>query len=365
VSPPAATREPVLIRGQHVSTLHQLSAELAELHREMLRTGHDEVRPVRTAVLTLVAVCVDDASADVAAEVVRRLASNHPARAILVVADRNAGPDGVDADLALECSAVGGAEQICAESVRLTVRGQPALHLASVITPLLLPDVPVALWLVGAPPLEQALHGEVLSVCERILLDSDAYADPQATMRALVAAHREHGHLPVGDLAWERLLPWRELLAQGFDGGDTAPFLGGVQRVEVESCGSRPSAEAWLVAGWLGSRLDWPQHGGPEVRLDTRSDAHVEEGNLLAVHLHCAVGERTAEVSVHAGGGTTVTRIATGEGLAASGTAAAHKPDLHALVGRLLQESGEDRVYTAALRRAAQLAGGDHAENPT
>lgn len=352
-----AAREPVVLRGEHVSTLHALEAELSDLHRQMLRTGHDDVRPVRTAVLTLVAVCVDEATVEIAAEVVRRLASNHPARAILVVADRNATPDGVDADLTLECSAVGGAEQICAESVRLTVRGQPALHLVSVITPLLLPDVPVVLWLVGAPPLEQALHADVLSVCERILLDSDAYPDPLQTMHALVTAHRAHGHLPVGDLAWERLLPWRELVAQSFDGGEMAPFLRGVRRVEIESCGTRPSAEAWLIAGWLSSRLGWPPHGGPEIALRVREDADSEQGRLLAVHLDCRLDERAAVVSVRTDGGTTVTSLATREGLAASGTMAAHKPDLHALVGRELQETGEDRIYTAALGCAAQLAG--------
>ena len=355
MSPPV-TREPVLIRGEHVSSLHALSAELSELHREMLRTGHDEVRPVRTAVLTLIAVCIDEPSMDVAADVVRRIASNHPSRAILVVADRNGTPDGVDADLSLECSAMGNAEQICAESVRLTVRGQPALHLTSVITPLLLPDVPVALWLVGAPPLEQALHAEVLSVCERILLDSDAYPDPLGTMRSLAAAHREHGHLPVGDLAWERLLPWREVLAQSFDGRDMLPFLRGVRRLDVECAGTRPSAEAWLVAGWLASRLHWPSRGGPEIAMTMRDDAHLEVGSLLAVRLDSTLDGRTAEVSVCAEGDTRVTSIATGEGLAASGIVRMQIPDLHALVGRLLQESGEDRIYTGALRRAITLA---------
>jgi hypothetical protein len=41
----AQAREPVLIRGEHVSSLHALSAELSELHRQMLRTGHDETAP--------------------------------------------------------------------------------------------------------------------------------------------------------------------------------------------------------------------------------------------------------------------------------------------------------------------------------
>lgn len=357
-----AAREPVLIRGQHVSTLHALSAELSALHHEMLRTGHDEIRPVRTAVLTLVCVCNDEAAADGAADVVRRLATNHPSRVLFVVADRDATPDGVDADLSLECSAVGGADQICAESVRLSVRGAPALHLGSVVTPLLLPDVPVVLWLTGAPPLEQALHGEAIHICERIVLDSDAYADPLDTLRCIDGAQRAHGAVPIGDLSWARLLPWRELLAQSFDGRDMQPFLHGVRRVEVESCGARPSSEAWLLAGWLGARLDWAHDAPPQITVATRSDTGVVTGGLLTVRLHCALDGRSAEVCVQRSGATTATRITTSEGLDAGGIMATSEPDLYALVGRELQESGADAIYANAAARGVRLA--EVAESP-
>jgi len=356
VSAAARSREPVVIRGAHVSSLHALSAELGRLHQEMLRTGHDEVRPVRTAVLTLVCVCIDEADADAAAEVVRHLAGNHPARVLLVVAEREAAPEGIDADLSLECSAVGGADQVCAESVRLAVRGAPALHLASLVTPLLLPDVPVVLWLTDAPPLDQALHGDAVEICDRIILDSDAYPNPLDTLRALDRAHEEHGNVPVGDLAWARLLPWRELVAQTFDGRDTQPFLHGVQRVEVESCGTRPSSEAWLLAGWLASRLDWAHDAPPQIEVRTRSDAQVASGSLLAVRLHCAVDGRTAEVVVERSGENTQTRITVSDGLTAGGSVATPAAPLFALVGRELQESGEDPVYADAVRRGVRLA---------
>jgi glucose-6-phosphate dehydrogenase assembly protein OpcA len=353
----ATTHQPTtLIRSEHASSLHALNAELTALHAQMLRTGHDEVRPVRTAVLTLVCVCTDDAEADAAAEVVRRLAANHPSRALVVVADRNARPDGVDADLALECSAVGGADQICAESVRLTVRGAPALHLVSVVTPLLLPDVPVVLWLAGAPPLDQALHAEVVQVCERIILDSDAYADPLGTLLALVGAHREHGHLPIGDLAWARLLHWREVLAQSFDGSEMTRFLRGVQHIAVTSCGTRPSSEAWLIAGWLASRL-WPSsNASPPIEVSTRHDSVMEKGGLLSVRIHCERDGHSADVSVEWAAGMTVTTIATDGGIRASRTMATPPHDRYALVGRELQESGVDPVYIDAVRRGTELA---------
>ncbi|HXA27279.1 MAG TPA: glucose-6-phosphate dehydrogenase assembly protein OpcA [Candidatus Angelobacter sp.] len=354
----ALPRAPLMIRGDHVSSLHAVSAELARLHQELLRSEHDEVRPVRTAVLTLVCVCLDTAAADETDEVVRQLAGNHPARVILVVADRNAKPDGIAADLALECSAIGGADQICAESVRLVVHGTPALHLTSVVGPLLLPDVPVVLWLTGAPPLDQALHGEAIEVCERIVIDSDAYADPLAALREIDNAQRMHGFIPVGDLAWARLLPWRELVAASFDGRNMAPFLHGVRHVEVESCGTRPSAEAWLLAGWLASRLAWAHDAPPRISVTTRNQPGVAAGGLLSVRMHCGLDSGTADVSVQRHGDTTVTRITTSDGLDAGGMMTTLAPALHALVGRELQEAGADVIYADAVGRATMLAGG-------
>src|SRR6202011_5871255 len=95
----------------------------------------------------------------------------HPARALLVTAQRDA-PSGIEAELRLQCSLSGGPDnQVCAEIVRLRVGGDPALHLGSVVAPLLLPDVPVHLWVAGAPPLDQALAAETLTLVERLILD--------------------------------------------------------------------------------------------------------------------------------------------------------------------------------------------------
>ncbi len=191
---------------------------------------------------------------------------------------------------------------------------------------------------------------------DRIVLDSDAYDDPLDTLRALDNAHRAHGHLPIGDLVWAQLLHWRDVVAQGFDGHDMAPFLRGVRRIEVESCGERRSSEAWLMAGWLSARLTVVGSLPPETTITARHDEHIAVGDLLAVRLHCELDGRAADVSVESSGGMTVTRIATSDGMQATRTMATQTPDAHALLGRELQESGEDRTYIEALRRATELA---------
>src|SRR2546421_3274971 len=162
-----------LVRSAHAASVGAVARELSALHHEMLRTGDGEERLVRLSVLNLVVACATEEDAEDAGTVIERIASRHPARGIMVLADPGAA-DSVEADLSLQCSAVGGRQHVCAEVVRLRVGGESALHLVSVVGPLLLADVPVDLWLVGAPRLAQALDAEAVAVCERLILDTGA-----------------------------------------------------------------------------------------------------------------------------------------------------------------------------------------------
>ena len=340
-----AAAQPGLLRTAHASGLNAVGRELGELHRAMLRSGGDETRGVRLSVLTLVAACIDEAAAELAAQTVAGVAGRHPARAIIVVA-RPDHPPGITADLSLQCSVGPGREQVCAEVVRLQVGGEAAFHLASVITPLLLPDVPVFLWLVGAVPLGQALRPDTLEVCERVILDSDAHPDPGAVLAELSAALDRREAVPVSDLAWSRTRPWREQLARAFDRSDLRPFTGEVTAVEIEAggAGDGAGAQALLLHGWLRSRLGnrlgtvtSRRHGGPAP-------------GLSGVTLYCRAQGRAATVSVRRGqaGLAGEARV---EGMAVGlGVAAPAPDDVSALVGAELEAQGPDPLHAAALR---------------
>lgn len=346
-----ATTPAALLRTAHASGLHAVGRELAELHRAMLRSAGDETRAVRLSVLTLVAACRDEAGADSAAEAVEQIAADHPARAIIVVA-RPEDPAGITADLSLQCSMARGAEQVCAEVVRLRVGGEPALHLGSVLIPLLLPDVPVLLWLVGATPYRQALLPETVEVCDQIVLDSDAYDDAAPTLTAIAEALSRHRSATVSDLAWIRTTPWREQLARAFDRSELRPFLGEVAEAEVESAGlpAGPVASALLAAGWLRSRLS--------ARLGTltlRSQGH-DGGGLHAIRLRCRRGTDHATVEVRRDGNALITTAELGDQRIALSRAAARADATADLLVALLDGPGLDPLYVDALHSRAGAA---------
>jgi glucose-6-phosphate dehydrogenase assembly protein OpcA len=341
-----------VIRAGHASGLHAVSRELAELRTTLLRTG-GEARGVRLSVLTLVVACADRESAEAAAEAVERLATEHPTRAIVVVAEP-AAPAAIEADLSLSCSVSRGG-QVCVELVRLAVGGESARHLRSVVSPLLLPDVPVHLWLAGAPPLEQALHPDTLELCERLILDSDAYPDPLATLTTLARAVERAPVRPgLGDLAWSRSQPWREQLGRAFDTADLLPFVQGVGSAEIRCAGDAPSAQARLLAGWLESRLRRPARQGPRVTI-TCEEAGDERGGVRSVTVRARARDRRAEVAIRTEGERLTTGVSVEGGMRSSSSTwslAVERPGAVELVGAQLEEQGADSIHLAALLAA-------------
>lgn len=350
-----ATAPPAL-QVSHASGLHSVNRVLAEMHREMLRVGGLESGTVRLCVLNLVAACVDQESAELAASAVAHLGAKHPARAIIVIAEAAAG-DQIEADLSLQCSP-GDSGQVCAEQVRLRVGGEAALHLASVVTPMLVPDIPVYLWLVGAPPLEQAFGQDTLAVCERLIVDSGAYPDHAGTLRELAdQVESVDDAVPVADLAWERTHLWRMLIAQSFDGDGVRGFVRAITRVEIACGGERISAQGWLIAGWLASRLSWPDDdGAPEVVVTAQPAADVADHDLVRVRLHCHRDGREANVTVEHRGDAVHAVIDVDGGITVERTVPVSELDTIDLVAALLESDGDDPVYRPALRRAAGLA---------
>jgi glucose-6-phosphate dehydrogenase assembly protein OpcA len=341
----------------HASGLHAVNRALKDMHHEMLKVGgRSEGAAMRLAVLNLVAACVDPESADTAAQAVGRLGAKHPVRAIIVLADPQRKSQ-MEADLSLQCSALD-ATQMCAEQVRMFVGGEAAYHLASVVTPLLVPDIPTYLWLVGSPPLQQAFGQDAVAICERLILDSGAYDDDAGALRLLADELEAVGDaLAVSDIAWERTRTWRQLIAQSFDGQAMRRFLHGITRVEVESSGDRVTAQAWLLAGWMASRLGWKAASDqPRVVTMSHPVEDVPAPNLARVTLQCSAGDQTALVTVERRGAALCGDIAVEGGIHAERAVPVSDVDSVDMVGSLLESSAEDSVYRAALRNAADLA---------
>lgn len=347
-----ATVPPATQRHTHASGLHAVASALDKLHRAAIRAEGAEQAQVRLSVLNIVAACNDPELIDDALVAVMTVVERHPARAIVIHADHS-DPPGIESDISLRRSPAGS----YIELVRLDVGGDAALHLTSIVQPLLIPDIPVLLWIVGSPPLDQAFSPDTVSLCDRLILDSAAYDDVPATLQRITDALRRYGGaLTLSDVAWERIRPWREAVAQAFDGPGVRGWRRDITGVDIVSTGARPAPEAWLLAGWLASRLGWNAGSAPEVEISSVPERHDAQG-LLHLRIRCQRGHHAARITVEQRGNVLDTAIDVDAGVVASRAIVPPSSDAGSLIASLMI-TVDDAVYRDAVIRAAMMASG-------
>jgi glucose-6-phosphate dehydrogenase assembly protein OpcA len=217
---------------------------------------------MRTSVMTHIA-WVPEGWEEAARAALAGMAERHPSRTILLFPDANAGSNGIDATVALECYAVPGVErEVCSEVIDLRLRGTRAKAPASIVEPLLISDLPVFLRWRGEPPWGAQELDQLIGVVDRLIVDSTEWDDVPHPYRYLDDLF---DRAAVSDIAWARTSRWRTLLASLW------PDLADVGTVRVHGT----TAQAYLLVGWLRSRL-----GRDDIALE-----HVEGKRLEGIDL--------------------------------------------------------------------------------
>ena len=280
------------------------NVRIADIERALCElretSAHETEGPdLRTSVMTHIA-WVPEEWQEAALETLAGLAERHPSRAILLFPAPEA-PDGLDARaVVLAYSLPEARRHVAAEVVELKLRGNRGRLPASIVTPLLVPGLPVFVRWRGRPPFGAEELEQLVDLADRLVVDSSEWADLPGAYAELATVF---DRVACSDIAWRRVLPWRRVLAQLWPG-----------IAEVEELGVKgPQAEALLLAGWLRSRL------GRQVGL-----AHEPADKLNAVTLD---GE---PVSAPRG----------------------EEPSASDLLSAELDELGRDEVYEDAVRSA-------------
>ncbi len=227
-----------------------IEEEFARIWAETSGAGFDE-SSIRLRVLNFVAMARGGAEADRFEQAMHVLPERHPCRGILALI---ASPYSVlDATISAHCwRSAGGKRHLCSEEVVLTGATSQEREMASAVLALLVPEVPVAVWIVGSLDGGGYLMNELLEAADRVFFDSARSATPRAQYRAALDARDEHD-VELADLAWSRSETWRVLTAQLFDGEDGPRELSQLQSIEIAS--GTGYSDALLLAGWFVSRL--------------------------------------------------------------------------------------------------------------
>ena len=236
-------------------------------------------------------------------------------------------------------------------------------HLETIISPLVVTDLPTLVWSPhGHPEAVDAL----LELAQIVLIDSVNEPDPAgAVRRAQRLAERAY----VVDLAWLRSTPWRERVAFAFD---PMQWRGELRKISSVTVKHRPDSRAagLLFLGWLARRLDWEpgsmvgQNGAlhgtaharrQDVKLRLEPDETMSAPGLAGVSIETASG---IAVSLDRGSGGLKARRRLRDGREMEWTVMGASRGETGILGEGIRQAMlRDRAYGPALSAAQAMLG--------
>jgi glucose-6-phosphate dehydrogenase assembly protein OpcA len=338
----------------------------------------------RSSVMNLVVVAGRGEIGERAAAIVGSLTGRHPSRTVIVSPADPDGPSWLDAQVQAHCVLPSqDSPETCAELVYLTAGGEAGQHLAGLVAPLLVHDLPVTVWWPGEPRLESRAAGGLFEMADRLLVDGAAWSGDGLDRLATLASLRARYGLEVADFALVRQSRWREAIASSFDLPRLRPFLSGIGSISVTYAAHDGTPRATNVVkpiyhlAWLAARLgmrvvrplaalDEPWSGYEvALRAGRRNVAAsvrpVESpspgGTTLEVALEARRVRETLEVRVtaQAEGVTVATRVA-GEPMPDRAYLAPRRREGDVLA-EIIEDAGAHPLAAEALALAAAIMG--------
>ena len=165
--------------ARSLTSIREIERELSSLR---MQPGA-ETPYQRTSVMTHTA-WVPTEWVEAAEDVLSGLAERHPSRTVVLLPQPD-DQDGLDGDVEVDVYPAGGGRQICTETIRVRLKGPRASAPASVVQPLLLPDLPAFLRWRGLPPFGAPEFEQLIDVVDRLIVDSTEWPDLPESYRGL------------------------------------------------------------------------------------------------------------------------------------------------------------------------------------
>ena len=218
----------------------------------------------RSSVLNLVVVAGRRETAERCAATIEATAGRHPSRSLILSMLDAEGRPGLDATIrTVSITTSAGTAETGAESIYVTVHGETGHHLASIIVPLLVHDLPVALWWPRDPQFGSHRADRLLPIADRLIVDGSSWSGDGLDRLRAMAREAQGRRLFVADFALLRQARWREALASVYDLPDLRPHLRVVRSITVEFAAPEEGDPTGLTnivrpvyhVAWLASRL--------------------------------------------------------------------------------------------------------------
>ena len=320
-----------------------IERQLAELWRA---ETSDEKAVTKAALWNVVAHTWNAEQHAQATEILARASAAVPQRTIVVQADPR-GSASIASWISANCHLIGGGRQVCSEEVSIHAAGEHVDHVPPLVSALLLPDMPVAVWWLGDLPRDHHRYAEtLLEPADRLIFDS-AHFNESADLDLIWRIAEQTTTAPA-DLNWARIEEWRAATAALFDPPAMRERLQSIRKVRVSSGGESSfgaQSEGLLYVAWLRAQT---ATAVPFELISEGSDA-----GIVAIEVHfdegsaTLRGDRERRVVISTSDGTATAVDCVTRSLAR---------ETEELIVRLLKRPEADKVYLKSLDVARRLA---------
>jgi glucose-6-phosphate dehydrogenase-like protein OpcA len=385
---PAAPGRPVLRWSSRTKSIEGVAVELGKIWSSISLTtqgeGGEAERRVaaRSSVMNLVVIAGRGETGERAAAIIDGLTGRHPSRTLVVSPADPDGPSWLDAQVQAHCMLPSdSAPETCSELVYLTCGGESGQHMAGIVAPLLIHDLPVTLWWPGEPHFESKSVRDWLTMADRVIVDGAGWSGDGLAGLVAMASLPERFQVEIADFALLRQARWREALASTFDRPALLPYLQHLDRIDITYAavdgapGAANVVKPLYHAAWLASRLGMaivsPLRGGTKawsgydalLRLGRRRvpvtlrpvESKAPRGTTLSVDLHARRNRSHLDVHVTAEAEGVVVKAALDHDSMPDRRFLAPRKRESDLLAETIEAPGRDHIAADVLAKAAEL----------
>jgi glucose-6-phosphate dehydrogenase assembly protein OpcA len=230
-----------------------IEVPVSSIDRELRKLWEQDEAQTNASLMNLVIFSEKHGALIENSHIIRDLTREHACRAILVEIDSTVEPS-LRAWITAHCHLADGRKSVCCEQISFHLTGRVTGRFRNTVFSHLNSDLPLVFWWQGE--LSAILTERLVSVMDRFIVDSSAWANPAASFAMIEECSQANPDLVIQDHAWTRSWQFRVGIASLFDDPAAQEALPGINSVEISYHPDHRNT-ALQVLAWLAVQAGW------------------------------------------------------------------------------------------------------------
>jgi glucose-6-phosphate dehydrogenase assembly protein OpcA len=241
--------------------------QIPDIDKELKRLwkASQQIKQIRACLFTLVIYAPTSHRAHYMQELVEMILEKFPCRIIFIRTDLDPDKDHLRVEVSHAISGkldnTGGTTIAC-DRIDIDASESQMKRIPFLITPHLVPDLPVYLLWGQIPYQDKVLYPSLEKFASRVIFDSECVTDINVFCQNMLK-HLETSPIEIMDINWALLSQWRDLLGQLFGTEEKLSMLTRSKSMIItynttqKYTMSHPEIRALYMQAWLASRMNW------------------------------------------------------------------------------------------------------------